>query len=71
MSADHHRRQRREASVRFSVPGVTAARIAPGGRSVTLLSSYHCSRYNTNTGVLTRDMFRAVFARARALLDAA
>ena len=40
------------------------------GRSVALLSSYHCSRYNTNTGVLTRDMFRAVFARARAILDA-
>src|SRR5215468_1922897 len=24
--------------------------------------SYHCSRYNTNTGVLTPEMFRAVFA---------
>ncbi len=38
---------------------------------VTLLDSYHCSRYNTNTRVLTPDMFRAVFARARAILDAA
>jgi uracil-DNA glycosylase family 4 len=28
--------------------------------------SYHCSRYNTNTGVLTPDMFKAVFARVRA-----
>ena len=27
-----------------------------------LFSSYHCSRYNTNTGVLTPEMFRAVFA---------
>lgn len=27
-----------------------------------VFSSYHCSRYNTNTGVLTEDMFRAVFA---------
>jgi uracil-DNA glycosylase family 4 len=35
-----------------------------------LYDSYHCSRYNTNTGVLTRDMFRAVFAEARAHLDA-
>lgn len=35
---------------------------------VVLLDSYHCSRYNTNTGRLTPDMFRAVFARARALL---
>jgi uracil-DNA glycosylase family 4 len=34
-----------------------------------LFASYHCSRYNTNTGRLTRDMFRAVFARARAYLD--
>jgi uracil-DNA glycosylase family 4 len=36
---------------------------------VTLFSSYHCSRYNTNTGVLTPDMFRAVFASVRAHLD--
>ena len=33
-----------------------------------LLSSYHCSRYNTNTGRLTTDMFEAVFARANELL---
>lgn len=26
-----------------------------------LHDSYHCSRYNTNTGRLTREMFRAVF----------
>jgi uracil-DNA glycosylase family 4 len=32
------------------------------GRPVALFDSYHCSRYNTNTGVLTADMFRAVFA---------
>jgi uracil-DNA glycosylase family 4 len=36
-----------------------------------LFDSYHCSRYNTNTGVLTPDMFRAVFAKAREFLDAA
>lgn len=34
-----------------------------------LLDSYHCSRYNTNTGRLTEAMFDAVFAEARALLD--
>jgi uracil-DNA glycosylase len=34
-----------------------------------LFASYHCSRYNTNTGVLTPDMFRAVFKAARAYLD--
>ncbi|MBI4274875.1 MAG: uracil-DNA glycosylase [Rhizobiales bacterium] len=31
--------------------------------------SYHCSRYNTNTGVLTPEMFRAVFTAVRAYLD--
>lgn len=35
----------------------------------TLLDSYHCSRYNTNTGRLTPAMFETVFARARALLN--
>ncbi len=30
-----------------------------------LYDSYHCSRYNTNTGVLTTDMFRKVFATVR------
>lgn len=36
---------------------------------LTLFSSYHCSRYNTNTGVLTPEMFRAVFKAVRAYLD--
>jgi uracil-DNA glycosylase family 4 len=36
-----------------------------------LLDSYHCSRYNTNTGRLTADMFQQVFARARELLPQA
>jgi uracil-DNA glycosylase family 4 len=31
-----------------------------------LYDSYHCSRYNTNTGVLTAKMFREVFAKVRA-----
>ena len=35
-----------------------------------LFSSYHCSRYNTNTGVLTPKMFRAVFKSVRDYLDA-
>jgi uracil-DNA glycosylase len=37
--------------------------------ALTLFSSYHCSRYNTNTGVLTPEMFRAVFAKVRDHLD--
>ena len=36
---------------------------------VTIFDSYHCSRQNTNTGRLTPDMFRAVFAAVRAHLD--
>jgi uracil-DNA glycosylase family 4 len=34
-----------------------------------LADSYHCSRYNTNTGKLTPAMFEAVFAEIRARLD--
>lgn len=33
-----------------------------------MLDSYHCSRYNTNTGRLTTAMFHTVIARARELL---
>jgi uracil-DNA glycosylase len=29
-----------------------------------LIDSYHCSRYNTSTGVLTAPMFKKVMARA-------
>jgi len=41
---------------------------APSG--IRLYDSYHCSRYNTNTGVLTEVMFRDVFARVRMRLAA-
>jgi uracil-DNA glycosylase family 4 len=37
--------------------------------ALTLFDSYHCSRYNTNTGVLTPDMFRAVVAKIRTYLE--
>jgi uracil-DNA glycosylase len=37
----------------------------PDGR--LMIDSYHCSRYNQNTGRLTREMFEAVFARAMEL----
>jgi uracil-DNA glycosylase family 4 len=52
----------RRAAVPFSHGG--KAEIGP----LTLFSSYHCSRYNTSTGVLTPEMFRAVFAAVRAHL---
>src|SRR5262249_2861067 len=38
---------------------------------VTLLDSYHCSRYNTQTRRLTEEMFSAVMARARELIERA
>ena len=51
-----------------------AAPFSHGGKATTgtlaLFSSYHCSRYNTNTGVLTPSMFRAVFKAVRGYLDA-
>jgi uracil-DNA glycosylase family 4 len=37
---------------------------------IALFSSYHCSRYNTNTGVLTPAMFHDVFEQVRGYLDA-
>ena len=44
-------------------------RFAHGARhetsSVTLIASYHCSRYNTNTGVLTQVMFDAAMTTAK------
>ena len=42
-------------------------RIAVGEKALTLFDSYHCSRYNTNTGRLTAQMFRDVFESIRAL----
>ena len=50
----------RRSAVPFKHGAVHEAR--PG---VTLHDSYHCSRYNTNTGVLTEPMFRAVFQGIR------
>lgn len=53
----------RQADFKFA----HAAEHAVDGRFL-LLDCYHCSRYNTNTGRLTVDMFRDVFERARELL---
>ncbi len=42
--------------------------VKDGKPPVFLISSYHCSRYNTNTGRLTEDMFADVFRRVRRIL---
>jgi uracil-DNA glycosylase family 4 len=46
--------------------GHGAEATAPDGR--VLLSSYHCSRYNQNTGRLDTGMFEKVFERAAELI---
>ena len=47
----------------------TRYEVSFGGRDYLLVSSYHCSRYNTNTGRLTAEMFEDVFAMAREAID--
>jgi uracil-DNA glycosylase len=46
-----------------------AETLLPGGR--TLVCSFHPSRRNTNTGLLTRPMWHAIFRRVRELVDSA
>ncbi|MBP5855876.1 uracil-DNA glycosylase [Marivibrio halodurans] len=48
--------------------GAGHAVMLPTGARVTLVDSYHCSRYNTNTGRLTVAMFDAVFERLKQAL---
>ena len=52
---------------------VAAFKFGHGSRheigGITLFGSYHCSRYNTNTGRLTEEMFVDVFSMVRQALD--
>jgi uracil-DNA glycosylase len=61
-----------ESTVRALGGKLSEAAFGHGNRhelnSLALFASYHCSRYNTNTGVLTPEMFRDVFAKVRAFL---
>ena len=52
-----------------ALPFAHGARHALKPAGAMLFDSYHCSRYNTNTGVLTDTMFQDVFAAIRAELD--
>ncbi len=57
-----------QSTVRALGARVSAFPFAHGARQeiggLTLFPSYHCSRYNTNTGRLTTEMFVDVFAAA-------
>jgi uracil-DNA glycosylase family 4 len=53
---------------RSAFPFAHGARHALGER-LALFDSFHCSRYNTNTGKLTATMFHAVLAAVRLHLD--
>ncbi|MET2827673.1 uracil-DNA glycosylase [Mesorhizobium shangrilense] len=62
-----------QSTVRALGQRVAAYPFKHGGQleagGITLFSSYHCSRYNTNTGVLTEEMFVSVFGKIKAFLQ--
>ncbi len=62
-----------QSTVRALGARVAAHPFRHGGQgrigTIELFSSYHCSRYNTNTGVLTTEMFVNVFREIAGFLD--
>jgi len=58
-----------ERSPKFA-HGVEAIARGPAGREpIVLIASYHPSRQNTNTGVLTKKMFDSIFTRTKVLIN--
>lgn len=61
-----------EATLRAFGQKLTSFSFAHGARHqlprTILIDSFHCSRYNTNTGKLTTPMFESVFAQVRSEL---
>ena len=47
--------------------GHATEHVFPDG--LLMIDSYHCSRYNTNTGRLTTEMFHTVFKKIQKILD--
>lgn len=53
----------------FKFAHATTHEVKAGERPLILVNSYHCSRYNTNTGRLTTRMFEDVFVILRKYLN--
>lgn len=68
LGAISHQSTVRALGLKFSANPFKHGGRLDAGR-IKLFSSYHCSRYNTNTGVLTEEMFVNVFAEIAAFLE--
>ena len=69
LGAIAHRGVLRALGVKLNVYPFVHGRVHRVPDGPTLVDSYHCSRYNTQTRRLTAEMFAAVVAKARALAD--
>ena len=58
----------RSLGLRLSAHAFGHEQVHSLGEGLTLIDSYHCSRYNTQTRRLTPDMFADVFRRTQQLL---
>jgi uracil-DNA glycosylase family 4 len=65
-----HRAVLRALGLKLSAHKFAHHAVASPQDDLTLVSSYHCSRYNTQTRRLTGEMFDEVFADLRARVDA-